>query len=116
MYDIATFTANPWAEESVFTRKPLDRTPPPKFADIRARLPAPQWEGHADTIACYWKAWELAFGKLRIPEENIGFVRTEWIDDARFGLFIHFGLYSLPSGVWNGQRMGRNDYAAREKG
>jgi hypothetical protein len=24
MYDIATFTASPWAEESVFPRKPLD--------------------------------------------------------------------------------------------
>ena len=70
-YYIATFTASPLVEESVFPRKPLDRTPPPKFADIRDRLPAPQWEGHADTIACYWKAWELAFGNLRIPEENI---------------------------------------------
>jgi alpha-L-fucosidase len=37
--------------------------------------------------------------------------RTEWFEDARFGLFIHFGLYSLPAGLWNGQRMGRNDYA-----
>ncbi len=38
-------------------------------------------------------------------------VRTERLEDARFGLFIHFGLYSIPAGVWNGQRMGRNDYA-----
>ena len=27
-YDIAAFTASPWAEESVFPRKPVDRTPP----------------------------------------------------------------------------------------
>jgi hypothetical protein len=37
--------------------------------------------------------------------------RTDWLEEARFGLFIHFGLYSMPAGVWNGQRMGRNDYA-----
>lgn len=26
-------------------------------------------------------------------------------------MFIHFGLYSIPAGVWKGKRMGRNDYA-----
>ncbi len=38
-------------------------------------------------------------------------LQTDWFEDARFGMFIHFGLYSIPAGVWNGQRMGRNDYA-----
>ncbi len=37
--------------------------------------------------------------------------KTGWFEDARFGMFIHFGLYSIPAGVWNGQRMTRNDYA-----
>lgn len=36
---------------------------------------------------------------------------TEWFQDARFGMFIHFGLYSIPAGVWEGKRMTRNDYA-----
>jgi len=36
---------------------------------------------------------------------------TQWFEDARFGMFIHFGLYSVPAGVWNGVRMTRNDYA-----
>jgi alpha-L-fucosidase len=26
-------------------------------------------------------------------------------------MFIHFGLYSIPAGVWDGKRMARNDYA-----
>ena len=34
-----------------------------------------------------------------------------WFTDARFGMFIHFGLYSIPAGEWNGQKMGRNWYA-----
>ncbi len=38
-------------------------------------------------------------------------LQTDWLEDARFGLFVHFGLYSIPAGVWHGQRMGRNDYA-----
>ncbi len=26
--------------------------------------------------------------------------RLEWWQDARFGLFLHWGLYSIPAGVW----------------
>lgn len=37
--------------------------------------------------------------------------RTGWFEEARFGMFIHFGLYSIPAGEWEGRRMGRNDYA-----
>ena len=36
---------------------------------------------------------------------------TTWFSDAKFGLFIHYGLYSLAGGVWNGEPMGRNRYA-----
>ncbi len=28
--------------------------------------------------------------------------RMEWWRDARFGMFIHWGLYSVPAGEWNG--------------
>ncbi len=28
--------------------------------------------------------------------------RMEWWSNARFGLFIHWGLYSIPAGEWNG--------------
>ena len=29
--------------------------------------------------------------------------RMEWWRDARFGMFIHFGLYAVPAGEWNGR-------------
>jgi alpha-L-fucosidase len=29
--------------------------------------------------------------------------RLKWWSDARFGMFIHWGLYSVPAGEWNGQ-------------
>ena len=29
----------------------------------------------------------------------------QWWREARFGMFIHWGLYSLPAGEWKGQRM-----------
>lgn len=37
--------------------------------------------------------------------------KTQWFTDARLGMFIHFGLYSIPAGVWEGKIMGRNMYA-----
>lgn len=36
------------------------------------------------------------------PEEN----HMQWWRDARFGMFIHWGLYAVPAGAWNG----RTDY------
>jgi hypothetical protein len=29
--------------------------------------------------------------------------RLEWWRDARFGMFIHWGLYAVPAGEWNGK-------------
>jgi len=31
--------------------------------------------------------------------------RLQWWQEARFGMFIHWGLYALPAGTWNGQRV-----------
>jgi alpha-L-fucosidase len=31
--------------------------------------------------------------------------RMQWWREARFGMFIHWGLYSIPAGTWNGQQI-----------
>lgn len=31
--------------------------------------------------------------------------RLEWWREARFGMFIHWGLYALPAGYWNGKEV-----------
>src|SRR5689334_1771586 len=31
--------------------------------------------------------------------------RLEWWRDARFGMFIHWGLYALPAGYWDGKEI-----------
>ena len=28
----------------------------------------------------------------------------DWFRDARFGLFIHWGIYSVPAGEWEGHK------------
>src|SRR5688500_2554742 len=32
--------------------------------------------------------------------------RIAWWRDAKFGMFIHWGVYSLPAGEWKGKRVG----------
>lgn len=29
----------------------------------------------------------------------------EWFQDVKFGMFIHWGLYSIPAGVWDGKKI-----------
>src|SRR4051794_32500771 len=31
--------------------------------------------------------------------------RMQWWREARFGLFVHFGLYSIPAGQWNNKKV-----------
>jgi len=31
--------------------------------------------------------------------------RLEWFRDAKFGLFIHWGLYAIPAGTWKGEEI-----------
>ena len=38
--------------------------------------------------------------------------KTKWFTDARFGMFIHWGLYSAAEGMWKGERLRYgNNYA-----
>src|SRR3954451_8067141 len=30
--------------------------------------------------------------------------RLEWFREAKYGLFIHWGLYAIPAGEWKGHR------------
>src|SRR5438067_13869482 len=34
-----------------------------------------------------------------------GAPRLEWYRAARFGMFIHWGLYAIPAGEWKGQQV-----------
>jgi alpha-L-fucosidase len=32
-------------------------------------------------------------------------LRMKWWREARFGMFIHWGIYSVPAGMWNGEKV-----------
>ena len=44
-------------------------------------------------------ATALPAGSQQVSAEK----RLEWWTEARFGMFIHWGIYSVPAGEWNGK-------------
>jgi alpha-L-fucosidase len=55
----------------------------------------------------------LSVGACVMPQEALPAetpeqrdARMKWWREARFGMFIHWGLYSVPAGTWNGKRIG----------
>jgi alpha-L-fucosidase len=43
------------------------------------------------------------------PEEaarELSNPRSKWFREAKYGLFIHWGLYAIPAGTWKGQQIG----------
>src|ERR671931_487886 len=43
-----------------------------------------------------------ASGQAETPEHAR---RIQWFRQAKFGLFIHWGLYAIPAGEWQGRRI-----------
>src|SRR5262245_32371653 len=76
-----TYVRNPLVARNAFLQMAPDAAAPPTFAQARRLLPEPFWDGHASTIDCYRKAWQLAFANLRQPEPASGFV-SRFIDPA----------------------------------
>ncbi|MCC6676449.1 MAG: alpha-L-fucosidase [Phycisphaerales bacterium] len=48
----------------------------------------PEWQGQSQAVA----------GAQRSPDP-----RLDWWRQARFGMFIHWGLYAVPAGEWKGK-------------
>lgn len=73
----------------------------PSFAEARALLPQPFWDGHSEAIACYWKVWELAFerGLRRATAQNrfVSHFNATAFNDATFmwdsAFIAMFGRY-----------------------
>ncbi|MDO7137590.1 alpha-L-fucosidase [Algibacter lectus] len=54
--------------------------------------------------ACGSKVEKAVVAEANIDPENItDEARMEWWQDARFGMFIHWGIYTVPAGFYNGE-------------
>ena len=111
-----TYAPCTYVSENTFVGREPEDAPLPTYEDARDRLPKPVWEGHYDAIACYDKAWQIAFGNLRRPTPGSGFV-SNFIDTAFNGctfmwdssFILMFGKYG--SRVFNFQNTLNNFYS-----
>src|ERR1051326_9076421 len=46
---------------------------------------------------------QTAPGALPAPSSHDA--KMQWFREAKFGLFIHWGLYAIPAGEWKGQEI-----------
>lgn len=115
-----TYIPNPHVEKNPFLTRETETDTLPTYEDSRALLPKPYWAGHEDTIACHDKAWQLAFGNLRMPVKESGFV-SAFIDTAFNGMLfmwdssfiLMFGRYG--SRAFNFQKTLDNMYARQHR-
>ncbi len=45
----------------------------------------------------------LLLPNILVAQGNIREKKMEWWEDAKFGMFIHWGLYSKTAGFWKGK-------------
>ena len=58
-----------------------------------------QLEKDKDTVRKAYDGW------WKKSQQNLD-ERMEWYNEAKFGCFIHWGVYSVPGGIWKGKRGG----------
>lgn len=115
-----TYADSKYLEENSFIGREIDKSPLPTYDEAKDKLPRPIWDGHDDAIACYNKAWEIAFGNLRAPVEGSGFV-SNFIDTAFNGclfmwdstFIMMFGKYA--SRAFNFQDTMNNFYSHQHR-
>lgn len=59
-----------------------------------------------------WLSLLLSFMLLSLSAQNKVNLRAKWFVDSRFGMFIHWGLYSGAEGIWKGERLRYDNHYA----
>jgi len=55
--------------------------------------------------ACLLLLFKTTFAQTTAETEDQRKLRMKWWTEARFGMFIHWGIYSVPAGVYNGKEI-----------
>ncbi len=99
--DNLCYDDDPHVARNVYLSMPPEDREIPRYEDIAESLPVPVWEGREDVLACYRKTWQIAWGNLRRPNAEAGFV-SNFIDTAFNGylfmwdssFIVMFGKYA----------------------
>lgn len=111
-----TYIKSRYYDKNPYINREREKKELSTYEESRIFLPKPYWKGHKDVIDCHDKAWQLAFGNLRMPTQESGFV-SAFIDTAFNGylfmwdscFILMFGRYG--SRAFNFQKTLDNMYA-----
>lgn len=76
-----TYINSPYLTKNPFLNVEARQTELPTYKSVHSILPMIHWEDHEAEVACYNKAWEIAFSNLNNPKPGSGFV-SPFIDTA----------------------------------
>lgn len=68
---------------------------------VKDTAPSFSYTTGSDTNDPAWVMWQKDYGSTHAE-------RMKWWSAARFGMFIHWGVYSVPAGVWDGTNVNRS--------
>ncbi len=114
------YNDDPYVKNNTFINQPVQDEELPKYEDIKDKLAVPVWDGHDDAVNCYYRTWQIAFGNLRKPNKEAGFV-SNFIDTAFNGylfmwdssFIVMFGKYA--SRIFDFQRTLDNLYSHQHR-
>ncbi len=90
---------DPMVARNPFREQTIAIAAPPLYTDIKSDLPAPILPDHPEWAEMYWRAWELAWSKLRRPKSDSGLVGSfidsgdEYLHLWESAFMSQFGLY-----------------------
>ena len=70
-------------------------------AELYPIPPSEKTQGETSRIISRWIKSKNNRNKIIIADKIVGRSKMDWFRDARFGMFIHYGLYSQCEGYWN---------------
>lgn len=101
-----TYVRNMFVAENEFRNADPEIIPSPGFEKAKTMLPSPFWDQHDEAIDMYWKAWQIAFGNIKDPRPETGFI-SSYLDTAYNGnifmwdstfitMFARYGKMAFP--------------------
>src|SRR3954463_2067087 len=57
------------------------------------------------SVCCFLSAVSAHAADVASPTNFNRDARMQWWREARFGMFIHFGLYAIPAGEWDNKKI-----------
>lgn len=90
-----------FAKGTTIGAKRILRVPATQVSSLKVDVTESQAPAMISSLAAYATPSAEQDALLDTPEQHDK--RMAWFREARFGMFIHWGLYAVPGGVWNGK-------------